>query len=32
MLIKTIHNIWNLLVELGEYRYQTVKKRGYMMY
>jgi hypothetical protein len=24
--------IWNLLVQMGEYRYKTASGRGYMMY
>lgn len=32
MLIKIAHAVWEMLVEWGEYRYRTAKKRGYMMY
>jgi len=27
-----LNSIWNFLAVLGEYRYQTAKRRGYGMY
>jgi hypothetical protein len=29
---KVLNTVWNFLAAVGEYRYQTAKRRGYGMY